>query len=151
MKSLKLVIISIVLLFFNSCCMNSNQNNVEEWKSEILQAESDFAEMAKQKGIKTAFLFFADEKAVLSRNNKLIEGKENIRKFFESQSSENKNVSLVWKPDFLDVSESGDIGYTYGKYKYSATDSNSEKIETEGVFHTVWKKQTDGSWKYVWD
>ena len=27
------------------------------------------------------------------------------------------------------------------------TDPSSE----EGVFHTVWKRQPDGSWKFVWD
>jgi ketosteroid isomerase-like protein len=23
--------------------------------------------------------------------------------------------------------------------------------EYQGVFHTVWKRQPDGTWKYVWD
>ena len=51
----------------------------------------------------------------------------------------------------MDVSESGDLAYTYGKYTFSAFDSNAKKIEAKGIFHTVWKRQEDGSWKFVYD
>jgi ketosteroid isomerase-like protein len=30
-------------------------------------------------------------------------------------------------------------------------DSVGNKKDFKGIFHTVWKKQKDGSWKYVWD
>ena len=62
-----------------------------------------------------------------------------------------ENIKLEWKPDYIDVSISGDLGYTYGKFTFSAIDTTGKLIESEGIFHTVWKKQEDGSWKYVWD
>jgi len=43
------------------------------------------------------------------------------------------------------------MGYTYGKYIWSSTDPAGKPITFNGIFHTVWKKQPDGSWKYVWD
>ena len=27
----------------------------------------------------------------------------------------------------------------------------SFEVEYKGIFHTVWKRQSDNSWKYVWD
>jgi len=51
----------------------------------------------------------------------------------------------------VDASETGDMGYTYGKYTWQSKDSSGKVDEAKGVFHTVWKKQKDGSWKYVWD
>ncbi|MFC2138829.1 YybH family protein, partial [Bacteroidota bacterium] len=60
-------------------------------------------------------------------------------------------VKLEWKPDYIDVSTSGDLGYTFGKFTFSAKDTTGKLIESEGIFHTVWKRQEDGSWKYVWD
>jgi len=30
-------------------------------------------------------------------------------------------------------------------------DEQGKIAEYKGVFHTVWKKQADKSWKYVWD
>lgn len=107
--------------------------------------------MALSDGLKEAFLFYADANAVLERNNVLHQGKQSIAELFEKNSAPSLNVTLTWKPDFVDVSHAGDLGYTYGKYKFISTDSLGIKQESEGVFHTVWKRQGDGSWKYVWD
>jgi ketosteroid isomerase-like protein len=52
---------------------------------------------------------------------------------------------------FVDVAASGDLAYTYGQYTISSKDENGKEITKSGVFHTVWKQQSDGSWKYVWD
>ncbi len=125
------------------------EEKMEKLKLEIMVVERQFAEMTADKGIKDAFLFYAAEGAVLMRNNKVIKGKINIRKYFDSVKL--KNIKLKWKPDFVDISSSGDLAYTYGKYTFSAKDQSGKEINSEGIFHTVWKKQIDGSWKYVWD
>jgi len=62
-----------------------------------------------------------------------------------------QNIKLDWTPDFVDVSESEDMAYSYGGYSFSALSSKGDTINSSGIFHTVWKKQLDGSWKYVWD
>ncbi|MBK7030961.1 MAG: hypothetical protein IPH45_17925 [Bacteroidales bacterium] len=43
------------------------------------------------------------------------------------------------------------MAYTYGKYTWKINNGNGDTTVYKGVFHTVWKKQGDGSWKYVWD
>ncbi len=30
-------------------------------------------------------------------------------------------------------------------------DSIGNDIDNKGVFHTVWKRQADGEWRFVWD
>lgn len=60
-------------------------------------------------------------------------------------------MSLQWDADFVDVSKSGELAYTYGKYTFTAIDSTGKTIDDKGIFHTVWKKQKDGKWKFVWD
>ncbi len=142
-----IAIISILLL--NSCGMNTT-NELEKWKKEILQTEQQFEKMVQEKGMEKAFLAFADENAVLLRNNNLISGKNNIERYFKTPSKAT-NIQLNWKPDFIDVSKSGDLAYTYGKYTYSYTDENGYPQESTGIFHTVWKRQNDGNWKFVWD
>ena len=124
---------------------------MEKWKSEIMETESAFAGMAKKEGIPKAFLAYAAEEAVLMRNNQLIIGKEAIRNSFANQNSGSGQGILTWKPDFVEVSASGDLGYTYGKYAFTITDSLGNVQNTEGVFHTVWKRQADGKWRFVWD
>jgi len=107
--------------------------------------------MVRSEGIEKAFLNYADDNAVLERNDVLIKGKRSIAQSFKDLPSSSTKVSLTWKPDFVDVSNAGDLGYTYGKYKYTSIDSLGKKHEAEGIFHTVWKRQPDGKWKYVWD
>jgi len=146
---MKLLIAAVLLLF--SCNAESEKDAVEKWKKEIVEAEHNFALMAAEEGISKAFMAYAAEDAVLMRNNKLHIGKENLSLLFESQASKPMDEKLSWKPDFVDVSASGDLGYTYGQFTYSFTDSTGTTLESKGVFHTVWKRQADGSWRFVWD
>lgn len=85
------------------------------------------------------------------RDNRLIIGKDALVESLNENSRASANVSLEWKPDFVDVAASGDLGYTYGKYTYTSIDSAGNELVSKGVFHTVWKRQPNGSWKFVWD
>ena len=137
----KFLIIPLAILI--SC---NAPNDKEKSKAEIIQAEKDFAQAAKEKGIANAFYAFADDSAVIRRGPNVIKGKESIKAFYDKQPQQGE---LQWSPDFADVS--GDLGYTYGKFIFSSKDSTGKVNEVKGYFHTVWKKQKDGSWKFVWD
>jgi len=135
------------LIIFASCTQNheAGVNNNDQ----ILAVEKEFMEKVNTWGIRDAFIHFADDSAVLVRNNQLIKGKKAIYSFFEK--SMYKDIRLTWSPDYVDVSGSGDMAYTYGTYHFSAVDSTGKEVTSEGIFHTVWKKQPDGNWKYVYD
>jgi len=140
-----------ISLLFYSCNTNKKEVPIEKWKSEIVDTELEFSEMAQKEGIPKAFLAFAAEDVVVNKNNSLIIGKEALRESYENEKSESGNFGLSWKPDFVDVASSGDLGYTYGKYVYTTTDSIGNTKVIEGVYQTVWKRQPDGKWKFVFD
>lgn len=146
---------AIILLLFVSFTMFSCQStktetvDVAKSKAEILQVEKDFQKMATEKGIREAFLFYAAENVAMSRFNLIYKGKKQVNLYFDYVKI--NDAQLTWTPDFVDVSSSGDLGYTYGKYTYTHKDSTGKVIESKGAFHTVWKKQADGNWKFVWD
>lgn len=142
---LTLFLVSILL-----SCIPGDKNKIEKWKQEIIETERAFAEMAQKEGIPKAFLTFAADDVAMLRGKDLIKGKIALRASYENQTV-SSDVTLTWTPDFVDVSSSGDLGYTYGKYIYTSTDSLGNKQTNEGIFHTVWKRQTDGTWKFVWD
>lgn len=127
--------------------MEPDKKLIEKWKQEILDTEQSFAKMAREEGIHKAFITYSAEDAVLMRNNDLVVGKKKIDLFYEKQTSK----GLTWTPDFVDVAVSGDLGYTYGHYTFSVMDSIGNTTVDKGVFHTVWKRQSDGGWKFVWD
>ena len=118
-------------------------------QTEIRHTEQAFARMVKAEGIAKAFHFYAAENAVLNRQGSLIKGSEAILKFYQNWPYQ--HVKLEWEPEFIDVSAAGDMAYTYGPYTFSATDAAGATTESKGIFHTVWKKQPDGNWRYVWD
>ncbi len=150
MKYTLLLMMFLSVLIY-SCHTEVKEDLMDKWKKEIVDTEQEFAEMAKNEGIPKAFLSYAAEDVVLLRNNRLIIGIDSLRESYQNNHSEVGTVSLTWKPDFVDVALSGDMGYTYGKYVYTTTDSTGNKNVVEGIFHTVWKRQTDGTWKFVWD
>jgi ketosteroid isomerase-like protein len=147
---------TMVLLFFFipgmflvlASCVDQNRDWVTA-KEEVLRAENDFMKKVVSDGLGEAFIFYADDQAVLVRNDRLIRGREEISAFYEHSAL--RNVRLTWKPEFIGVSECGDLAYTWGSYDFSAKDSSGNEMNRKGVFHTVWKRQEDGSWKYVYD
>lgn len=145
---MKTIYLILAVIFISSSCHHLSSK--DELKKEIYQAEKAFEKMASEKGIAEAFYFYADENAVILReNDTLIIGKENIKKYYNKKN--NINATVNWTPDFIDVSDCGTLGYTYGKYFWKIANKNGDMTEYKGIFHTVWKKQKDNCWKYVWD
>jgi hypothetical protein len=56
--------------------------------------------------------------------------------------------TLNWQPHNAFVSKSADLGYTYGVYAL-----HPKMIDTVfyGTYITIWKRQTDGKWKFILD
>lgn len=142
----QLILISILLA---ACSSDGDKILKEKARQDIVQTELDFALMAKSKGLSEAFTFYADPAAALNRGSYVIHGKDSIRLFYLAERY--KGVKLEWKPDYVEVSSAGDLGYTYGKYIFTSFNQTGQAKESKGIFHTVWKKQADGQWRYVWD
>lgn len=142
---LKFIILSALV---NSCQTSSTPASQEKLRSELFAVEKEFCAMAQSEGVQKAFVYFCDDSVVIIRRGQLLKGKEAMRKEYASFPA---NAKIDWAPDFADVSSSGDLGYTYGKYMHTYTDSIGHTTQTGGIFHTVWKRQPDGKWRFVWD
>jgi ketosteroid isomerase-like protein len=137
----------ILIMILTAGCSSPSDSNTQKYKAQIIQTELDFAKMADEAGVAAAFYEYAADSAVIGRGGKVIKGREAIREYYEKNLR--PGTKLQWTPDFADVS--GDIGYTWGNYTHLVPDSAGNITESHGVFHTVWKRQPDGSWRFVWD
>lgn len=143
----KFFLFGVVLVLIFSCNTSVEKESLIK---EIFNSEKAFEKMCAEKGIAEAFYFFADDSAVIKReNDTLIIGKEQIKEYYDKEFY--KTAKVNWAPDFIDVSEDGTLAYTYGKYLWVSKDEKGNDVEYRGVFHTVWKRQIDNTWKYVWD
>lgn len=150
MKKISLLTFTLAASFVLGCILNSRAQNANALKEEIFKTEKEFNAAVKTMGLAEAFYYYADENAVIKRqNDTLIRGKENIKAYYQNPRYENAEVT--WTPDFVDVSSDGTMGYTYGKYTWKMKDAEGKMTEHKGIFHTVWKRQGNGSWRYVWD
>lgn len=134
---------------FVGCNSPATDSEIEKWKAEIVAVEKAFNDMAQQEGLVKAFEFYAADDGVIKRGKKVIQGKEAIAKWY--QNDVKPNEILTWRPTFVDVSQAGDLAYTYGDFIFTYPDTLGKLKENTGIFHTVWKRQVDGSWKFVWD
>lgn len=111
----------------------------------LAAAERAFAKTSVEKGFRDAFLtFFADDGIFFQPHP--VKAKEALR----AQCARPQTVTLNWEPIFGDVSDAGDLGFTTGPYML--TDNSPQNSPPQhGCFFSIWKVQSDGSWKVVVD
>ena len=111
---------------------------------EVVAADKAFAERCATAGMKTAFLEFAASDAVLLRPGYLPIAEDRVIRYLTAM--EDTSFVMSWKPSGADVALSADLGYTYGTYEVTAKDT-----VLKGTYLSIWRKQKDGSWKFVLD
>ncbi len=135
------IIISLLALFG---CNRQKNNEPGEMKQQIIQADKAMSELAAKEGFNTSILAYADSAIVKLENGKFpVIGKAN---FAASFNKDNDDKTISWYPVNAEVAGSGELGYSWGNWKYMAKDT-----VFYGNYFTVWKKQTDGNWKVALD
>lgn len=114
---------------------------------EMIHTEQAFSRMALEKNTRDAFMAFIADDGLLFRPG-AVNGKKWMLEHPAPPSD--KRPLLQWQPILGVMAASGDFGYTTGPWE-SRPDINDEKPSAYGHFVTVWKKQRDGSWKFVVD
>ena|SRR5271163_1378015 len=133
------------LLLFAAASVATKQKPIKG--SELLmQLEANFAADVAKHG-HDAFLTYFAEDGVEVVDGGGFNSKEDMRK----QPPWPEGTSLTWMPVKAEMSASGDLGYTYGNYVYSAKNKEGKLVANYGKYTSIWKKQKDGQWKVVVD
>lgn len=118
-------------------------------KAELAAMEDAFCAMAKTKGINAAFAHFAaPDVAFIDTDPRKFRGPDAVQ---ARMGPDQPGVSLTWSAFFTDVSDDGTLGYNYGRFESRRTGQDGREIARGGWFLSIWKRQPDGSWKYVMD
>jgi ketosteroid isomerase-like protein len=108
---------------------------------ELFKTDMAFSKMSEEKGAEKAFAYFLTPDALqLAQGQLPIVGVKNISQAMKPGDPEE---ALVWKPQGGKVSQSEDLGYTWGIYTVKV----GQKKLFEGKYLNIWVKQPDGSWK----
>ncbi len=121
----------------------------EKEKAALIRTDLEFSDAAQKIGVGEAFVLYADPDAtMLPSGQNAVTGRDRVRGQFADYP---RGATLVWKPFRADVARSGDLGYTLGTYESRGTAPDSKPVTRHGKYCSVWKKQPDGSWKWVVD
>jgi ketosteroid isomerase-like protein len=141
--NIMLFVLILNLFLMISCITDQKQTPA----GTLMQADNDFSEMSVKEGMQKAFLSWFDNNGVMLRDNGYpVLGKDSLISVFSNRTD--TNFILQWKPAFEMIARSGELGYTYGYY--TRTIKATGEV-SRGTYVTIWKKQIDGSWKFVLD
>ena len=115
----------------------------------LKRLEGEFMRAAAEKGSAGYMSYYADDSVEVPNGAPAIHGKAEIAKGMGFL--DDKNNRLIWTPVGADISSSGDMGYTYGTFEFHSTDKDGKPAIEYGKYTSIWKLQSDGSWKVVLD
>ena len=105
--------------------------------SAVVAAERAFAADGLAHGIKRSFLAHSTPDAIVFAPDPT-----RVRDLYGSRPDK-PHPPLVWWPLWAGISRSGDLGFTTGPSTFDGKEN--------GWYFTVWARQPDGGWKWIYD
>jgi ketosteroid isomerase-like protein len=115
-------------------------------KEEILAADKAFGAMSEKAGPRAAYLaYLASDAKQLSV---LPQGADSVKAMFLQLPP---TATLTWYPSYVDAAESGEFGYTWGRYTLTVPPARKggQPLIQMGTYASIWKHQAMGGWKVV--
>ena len=148
-KIIGLFAVSALALVFNGCkeAADTHDADVKAIQDNEVQWVKDYA----AKDVTKIMAHYTDDATVMMSNSPSITGKDAILAAMKKMTAD-PLLSVTFHSTDVDVSRSGDIGYSQGKYAMTTTDPITKQlVQGHGDYLTVYRKQADGSWKAVDD
>jgi uncharacterized protein (TIGR02246 family) len=129
----------------------STSNSHDAEVQALRDADAAWSQAWASKDLDKAVAGYTDDATVLDPNLAALTGRENFRANLKPFFAD-KNFAIHWDAAKVDVAQSGDLGYTQGTLTYTITDpSTGQPFTDRAKYLTVWKKQSNGSWRVVED
>jgi len=144
--TMKKITVAIVLMLLFAATALAKKEKSPQGADLLRQLEVDFAADVAKHG-HDAFLTYFAEDGVEVVDGGGFDTKDAMRK----QPPWAEGTSLTWTPVKAEMAASGDLGYTYGNYVYTAKNKEGKLVPNYGKYTSIWRKQKDGQWKVVVD
>ena len=152
MKSIPL----LILLAAATPCARAGDHDKD--CAELAQTEKSFCAQVASIGLDDAFLAnMADEcfipyRLSLTRAEYDSQVKaERAKAAVPHKPGPDPTFQLVWTPSKVEVSRDGTLGYTWGRYDFTSHGKDGKAAVDTGIYLTVWKRDSGGAWRIVFD
>lgn len=144
----KIMLSSIATLIILGCGKPAVDTKAEGEK--LMQVSRDWSKAASGSDVDKIVSYWSDDAVLIQPGMPMLKGKKDIRQMVEGMMK-TPGFKISWEPLSAEVSESGDLAYLVEKTETTMTDSTGKSMTQHENGITVWKKQSDGSWKNVAD
>jgi len=144
----KNILVALTLMIIFSC--NQQKIDTKSEGEKVMQTSREWSQITSTGDVEKTLSYWADDAVVMLAGQPILKGKKEIRKMVE-ESFKTPGFKISWEPQSAEVSQSGDLAYLVEKETMSMNDSSGKAITLYSKGVTVWRKQSDGSWKNVAD
>lgn len=120
----------------------------EETISDVRCTEIAFSQSIEQRD-RDQFLSFLDPDARFVGRSVLTGPEEIVEAWSVFMSGDGPEI--IWRPQFTEVLESGDLALSRGPYRLRTLDDEGQIKEQWGTFNSVWRKNEQGRWLIIFD
>ena len=151
-KKINFFLLALVLSFvvFMPSSAYAGTSTREANVQAIRELERMAREAAEAKDLERYLSFYADDAVLFWPGMPMVTGRAAIREFMQGFFSM-PAFSLSFETAKVEVSQAGDLAYTYGTNKVTLVAPDGKKMKDQGKYLTVYRKQPDGAWKVVAD
>jgi len=112
---------------------------------DVLNTDRAFAQAALRDGARAAFIAYAAPDAIMFRDGVgPVKGHAAIAASFRPSGG----AVPDWAPEGGEVAASGDLAYTWGYFRWTASDGSGK--QSTGNYVSIWRK-VEGRWKWIVD
>ena len=142
------VLVSIVFIACNN--KPATTADTSQMQTDLMNADKAWNTLAGEVGMQKSFeQNYAEDVVMLQSGKQPVLGLAAVKNEFAAHPDSSKGLS--WAAEKAEVSQSGELGYTWGKWQFKSTTAAGTDTTEYGVYATVWRKQADGSWKAILD
>ena len=142
-------IITVILILTIVACNQPKADQKAEGEK-LMQLSREWSQTAATGDVEKTVSYWADDAFLMSAGQPPLKGKQAIRQMVE-ESYKIPGFRISWQPQTVEVSNSGDMAYLIENSQVSFTDSTGKPVTHHNKAVSIWRKQSDGTWKNVVD
>jgi ketosteroid isomerase-like protein len=145
----KISVLAVVLFVAAASLVTSSfatKAKSESGSDLLFRLEANFAADVAKHGHDAFLTYFADDGVEVVDG-----GGFDTKDLMQKRAPWPEGTTLTWTPIKAEMSASGDLGYTYGNYIFTAKNKDGKVVVNHGKYTSIWRKQKDGQWKVVVD
>lgn len=151
MKNQNACAIICALSFLMACNTSKKQEpDLEQIRNQIASKNAVWSESVSRYDFTTVLSIYTDDATIMPPNLPMIRGFQQIKVYYDRMPARGIRITNTIFTT-LDITLKDSTAYEIGQYSMDIERPNIPTISDTGKYSTIWKLQTNGTWKIYVD